>query len=45
MTWNEYKEGLAKRKAENPQSYDTWKTNLNDSFMIIKCKKNQIFSK
>jgi hypothetical protein len=29
MTWDDYKEGLARRKAENPKSYDTWKTNLN----------------
>ena len=29
MTWDEYKEGLAKRKAEKPESYETWKTNLN----------------
>jgi len=29
MTWDEYKEGLAKRKAEKPESYETWKNNLN----------------
>ena len=29
MTWDDYKEWLARRKAENPQSYETWKTNLN----------------
>ena len=29
MSWDEYKEGLAKRKAEKPESYETWKTNLN----------------
>jgi hypothetical protein len=29
MTWDEYKQGLAKRKAEKPDSYKTWKDNLN----------------
>ena len=29
MTWDDYKQWLNKRKAENPQSYETWKTNLN----------------
>ena len=29
MTWNEYLEGLNKRKANNPESYKTWKDNLN----------------
>ena len=29
MTWNDYKEGLARRKAEKPESYESWKNNLN----------------
>ena len=29
MTWNDYLEGLNKRKAEKPESYKTWKDNLN----------------
>ena len=29
MTWDDYKQGLAKRKAEKPESYETWKNNLN----------------
>ena len=29
MTWDDYKEGLAKRKAEKPESYEAWKNNLN----------------
>jgi len=28
MTWEEYKQWLAKRKAEKPESYETWKNNL-----------------
>lgn len=28
MTWDDYKKGLAKRKAEKPESYETWKNNL-----------------
>lgn len=29
MSWDEYLQWLNKRKAENPQSFQTWKTNLN----------------
>jgi len=29
MTWDDYKEGLARRKAEKPESYESWKNNLN----------------
>ncbi len=29
MSWNDYLQGLNKRKADNPQSYQTRKTNLN----------------
>ena len=29
MSWNEYLQWLNKRKAENSQSYQTWKSNLN----------------
>ena len=29
MTRNDYLEGLNKRKAEKPESYKTWKDNLN----------------
>ena len=29
MTWDDYKQGLAKRKAEKPDSFKTWKDNLN----------------
>ena len=29
MTWDDYKAGLNKRKAEKPESFQTWKTNLN----------------
>ena len=29
MTWNEYLQGLNKHKTENPQRFQTWKTNLN----------------
>ena len=29
MSWDEYLQGLNKRKAENPESYQTWKSNLN----------------
>ena len=39
MNWNEYLQGLNKRKAENPQSFQTWKTNLN---MILETIFNEI---
>lgn len=29
MSWDEYLQWLNKRKTENPQSYQTWKSNLN----------------
>lgn len=29
MSWNDFKQGLNKRKAENPSGYETWKNNLN----------------
>ena len=35
MTWNEYLEGLNKRKANNPESYKTWKDNLNLILQMI----------
>ena len=35
MTWDDYKEGLAKRKAEKPESYETWKKNLNMILQVI----------
>ena len=35
MTWNEYLEGLNKRKAEKPDSYKTWKDNLNLILQMI----------
>ena len=35
MTWDEYKQGLAKRKAEKPDSFKTWKDNLNLILQII----------
>lgn len=35
MTWDEYKQGLAKRKAEKPDSYKTWKDNLNLILQMI----------
>ena len=28
ITWNEYLQGLNKRKAENPENYKVWKNNL-----------------
>jgi hypothetical protein len=39
MSRDDYKQGLAKRKAENPKSYQTWKTNLN---MILETIFNEI---
>ena len=35
MNWEDYKQGLAKRKAEKPESYETWKNNLNLILQII----------
>lgn len=35
MTWNEYLEGLNKRKTNNPESYKTWKDNLNLILQMI----------
>jgi hypothetical protein len=35
MTWDDYKQGLAKRKAEKPESYETWKNNLNMILQVI----------
>ena len=35
MTWDEYKQWLAKRKAEKPDSFKTWKDNLNLILQII----------
>ena len=35
MTWDEYKQWLAKRKAEKPESYETWKNNLNLILQMI----------
>jgi len=35
MTWDDYKEGLAKRKTEKPESYETWKKNLNMILQVI----------
>lgn len=28
MSWNDYKQGLNKRKTENPSNFETWKNNL-----------------
>ena len=28
MTWNEYLQGLNKRKAESPENFKVWKDNL-----------------
>ena len=35
MTWDDYKNGLNKRKAEKPESYETWKKNLNMILQVI----------
>ena len=35
MTWDEYLQGLNKRKAENPESFKTWKDNLNLILQMI----------
>jgi hypothetical protein len=35
MSWNDYKQGLAKRKAEKPESYEGWKKNLNHILQTI----------
>ena len=35
MTWEDYKQGLAKRKAEKPDSFKTWKDNLNLILQMI----------
>ena len=35
MTWDEYLKGLNKRKAENPESFTTWKDNLNLILQMI----------
>lgn len=35
MSWEDYKQWLAKRKAEKPESYETWKKNLNLILQII----------
>ena len=35
MTWDEYKQGLAKRKTEKPDSFKTWKDNLNLILQMI----------
>ena len=35
MTWDEYKQWLAKRKAEKPDSFKTWKDNLNLILQMI----------
>ena len=35
MTWEEYLQGLNKRKAENPESFKTWKDNLNLILQMI----------
>ena len=39
MSRDDYKQSLAKHKAKNPQSYQTWKTNLN---MILETIFNEI---
>ena len=35
MTWDDYKQWLAKRKAEKPESYEGWKNNLNLILQMI----------
>ena len=35
MSWEDYKQGLAKRKAEKPESYENWKKNLNLILQMI----------
>jgi hypothetical protein len=35
MTWDEYLQWLNKRKAENPESFKTWKDNLNLILQMI----------
>ncbi len=35
MTWDDYKQGLANRKADKPESYETWKKNLNLILQMI----------
>ena len=35
MTWDEYLQGLNKRKTENPESFKTWKDNLNLILQMI----------
>jgi len=35
MTWDDYKNGLNKRKAEKPESYETWKKNLNMILQVV----------
>ena len=35
MTWEDYKQGLAKRKTEKPESYENWKKNLNLILQMI----------
>ena len=35
MSWDEYKQWLAKRKAEKPDSFKTWKDNLNLILQMI----------
>jgi hypothetical protein len=35
MSWDDYKQGLASRKTEKPESYENWKKNLNLILQII----------
>ena len=35
MNWNDYKQGLANRKTNKPESYETWKKNLNLILQMI----------
>ena len=44
MSWNDYKQGLNKRKTENPNGFETWKNNLNmvlQTLLKQYMKKNQ----
>ena len=35
MSWNDFVSGLNKRKAENPNNYETWKNNLNQILQVV----------
>lgn len=35
MSWNDFVSGLNKRKANNPNNYETWKNNLNQILQVV----------